>query len=1023
MQNSIEVSVICPLYNMEEFLGSFIKSYQRQKNIKKELIIVDDASSDNSLAVAKVYAETDSSIKVIALKENKGSGNARNVGLDESTGEFVMFADPDDELAYSFSLCHLYKAAKKYQQNIAIGNVLISFINDNLKVLSWVHDYFDKTKVVSWKSLKNIDMWQCLIKKSFLTTNNIRFSDGRRSQDSIFIWNIQLKSDEVLCVNHYIYQYTILYRFINLTSSICASVLKASNDFLEKAKVLNTKKLSFDEFFSEDDNAFPRVLSWMTPQGYLDKDSLSSNYAITQEEANWFLEEFNKLKIKYKDIYLDSLQDNTSNLINNEKLVYKINKKANLIFIKYAGTDTFVPSQNTKNYLKTIKNIHLCSYTNNFSYVVDTFNQETDLIIFVRTADVLPLQHLYPSPKRKNVIDDVNLLGLGLIIGECKNLETIYLHSLYPAATYILLNNRKELIDKCILSLYAINVNLEKFDARVIKVLSQIKQTYYSLQSDYELLKDYLNSSVFIKKPCYFTKKNLLSEYMFNVPWGILVLSNSYTIALDTLPKYQTDNITCVFFDLLPFTKKKLIEKTKNLQIYFIEGYAFYHSTKDYLSKATKVVYNVDNFFDIELIVLCIVNKIEIVSDLPRNQQLIQEIKRIMYNGMKISIFGAGYVGFSLAVLLARKYEVFLFDINKEKLKLIENKVSPLKEKDIVETLAHDNLNLKVAYDVKDAIVDADIAIVCTPTNFDSKTNSFNTESIVDVLNWILKYKNKDTQVVIKSTVPIGFTENLAKEKNIDFLHFSPEFLREGHSIKDNLYPSRIIVGSSNLYFAEKFADILKSVALKENVFCLCTQPTQAEAIKLFSNTYLAMRVAFFNELDSFAMVNNLDAKAIIDGVCADERIGFSYNNPSFGYGGYCLPKDTKQLETNYKSIPHSIVKATIEANTIRKELIVSEILKRKVKVVGVYRLVMKAGSDNFRESSIIDILKGLQSHNIKVVLYEPYLQEDEFLGVKVIRNLDDFIKSSEIVVANRITAELLKYDIEIFSRDIYHFG
>lgn len=387
---------------------------------------------------------------------------------------------------------------------------------------------------------------------------------------------------------------------------------------------------------------------------------------------------------------------------------------------------------------------------------------------------------------------------------------------------------------------------------------------------------------------------------------------------------------------------------------------------------------------------------------------------------MKICVVGAGYVGLSLAIMLSTKYNVNLVEINPDKVSLLKQKVSPIKDEYIEKYLAEEKLLLNVTSNLEEAIKDADFAIVATPTNYDPKLNYFDVSSVDHVVEQITKL-SPNTYIVVKSTLPVGYTDDASKRFNTDHLFFSPEFLREGKALYDNLYPSRIIVGSHTPEIAQKFAELLRSVALKEEVTTLIMKPTEAESVKLFANTYLAMRVAYFNELDTYAATKNLDTEKIIEGVCLDPRIGNFYNNPSFGYGGYCLPKDTKQLLANYNNVPSTLIKAIVDSNTIRKEFVANDILSKEPKVVGIYRLVMKSGSDNFRSSSIQGIMKRLKAKGIEVVVYEPILKEDSFFNSRVISDLNEFKQISDIIVSNRKNAELNDVKEKVYSRDIFN--
>ena len=384
----------------------------------------------------------------------------------------------------------------------------------------------------------------------------------------------------------------------------------------------------------------------------------------------------------------------------------------------------------------------------------------------------------------------------------------------------------------------------------------------------------------------------------------------------------------------------------------------------------------------------------------------------------KITVVGSGYVGMSLSVLLAQHNDVTVLDIDATRVDKINNKQSTVADTEIELFLAEKSLSLSATLDKQGAYEGANFIIVATPTNYDADTNRFDTSSVDAVVEDALKL-NLNALVVIKSTIPVGHTKSLQERFETDRVIFSPEFLREGEALKDNLYPSRIIVGSQCKAGAE-FAGLLKQGAKKVDIETLFIRSTEAEAVKLFANTYLAMRVSFFNELDSYALANELDTKSIIDGVCFDERIGEGYNNPSFGYGGYCLPKDTKQLLANYDQVPQTLIQAIVASNTTRKDFIADEIINKNPKIVGFYRLVMKEGSDNFRSSAIQGIMKRIKAKGIEVVVYEPSLEVEVFFGSIVIRELDVFKKMSDVIVANRKSDSLGDVDIKVFSRDIF---
>ena len=385
---------------------------------------------------------------------------------------------------------------------------------------------------------------------------------------------------------------------------------------------------------------------------------------------------------------------------------------------------------------------------------------------------------------------------------------------------------------------------------------------------------------------------------------------------------------------------------------------------------------------------------------------------------MKIAVAGTGYVGLSIATLLSQNNEVVALDIVEEKVNMINNRISPIKDKEIEEFFKTKTLKLKATLDYKEAFKDAEFIVISTPTNYDDEKNFFDTSSVEDIIQKVISM-NLETTMVVKSTIPVGFIENMKKKYNIENIMFSPEFLREGNALYDNLHPSRIIVGERSER-AKEFANLLKECSLDENTKVLFMDATEAEAVKLFANTYLALRVSYFNELDTYAELKGLNTKDIIEGIGLDPRIGSHYNNPSFGYGGYCLPKDTKQLLANYNDVPQNLIEAIVKSNKTRKEHIANMIMRKNPKVVGIYRLTMKTGSDNFRSSAIQDIIKILKQENVDIIIYEPTLSVDKFDDCKVINDIEEFKTTSDVILANRLDDNIKSVSKKIYTRDLY---
>ncbi len=386
---------------------------------------------------------------------------------------------------------------------------------------------------------------------------------------------------------------------------------------------------------------------------------------------------------------------------------------------------------------------------------------------------------------------------------------------------------------------------------------------------------------------------------------------------------------------------------------------------------------------------------------------------------MKITVVGAGYVGLANAILLAQNNEVVALEVNPTIVDMLNNKQAHIADKEIEQYLATKPLNLRATSDKEDAYKDADFVIVATPTNYDETTNSFDTSTVEGVIDDVL-LQNTKAPIIIKSTIPVGFTQEMRQAKGTDRILFSPEFLREGQALYDNLNPSRIIVGD-HTDEAKQFANLLAEGAEKEDIDVLFMEPTEAEAVKLFANTYLAMRVAFFNELDTYAQMKGLNSQSIIDGISLDPRIGTHYNNPSFGYGGYCLPKDTKQLRANFEGVPNNIISAIVEANKTRKHFIADAVAERSPETVGIFRLTMKSSSDNFRESAVLDIMRQLEAKGLEVIIYEPTWKEATYDNYQVVADLADFKDKADVIITNRMTAELADVPNKVFTRDVYH--